>query len=187
MTTPSRKNHLTVPTQLFQLDSDESDSESDLELSDAENLRTNLTATNSLGDLGKGSGGSSEEEEVTEEAKEPERATQSAGGRFSKFKGKFLQTVKSSTSTLLSRPRSRSPGPANKSDSTQNRRSPSPVSNEGDISRASSSGLQLSAKLRFSPSLFRKMRKNSPTGPTEEELSRAEAQRNCRSRFIYIS
>lgn len=208
ITTPNRRNNtLPVPT-LYQQELDESDessSESELDLSDSDMPHpptANLGAVNSLADMLKGGGTSSEfggdEEDEVEPREGDRQGTPSGGGnvgKFSRFKGKFLQTVKSSTSSLLSRPRSRSPQPINEAPREDNshlkRRSPSPTPLEGEVTKGPSSNLQLSSvRQRFkvnSPSLWRKMRKNSPAPPSEEELSRAQAQRNCRSRIIYIT
>ena len=175
VTTPNKRsdeNFVVPPLYL-----DDSSSESDLDISDSDNqLPTNLRTVNSL------TTPTTSEFDGGDEEDDGQRANV---GKFSKFKGKLLQTVKS-TSSMLSRPRSRSPQPSNEA---VRERSPSPTPVEGEAGKGLHQKVAVS-KLRFkmnSPSLWRKMKKSSPVAPSEEELVRAQAQRNCKSRIIYIS
>ena len=113
-------------------------------------------------------------------------------GKFSRLKGRFpnfIQKVKSSTSTFLSK-HARSQQPV---DNASNSPSPQPQAmgevKGSEVESAANSqrngGGKEQAKVS-SPRLWRKMRRPSPAEPTEEEVILNEARKNSRSRIIYI-
>ncbi len=106
------------------------------------------------------------------------------GGKFSRLKGRFLHKMKSSKNSFLPRHMQQA---SNESTSI-----PSPVlvdpvgSGADDSQRAGGGGGGGGANRKNSPNLWRKMRKTSPVGPSEEKLSRSEARKRSKSRIIYI-
>ena len=217
-TSPGRAVPTLYRQDLDESEEDDSDSSSESDLEELyicdDNSRpshTNLGTLNSLVDLleeGGGGGGGGGRRGASPEGRWSrgdgevrEAEAKVLGGKFSKFKGKLLQ-MKSSTSSFLSRPRSRSPQPSASSEGTTaaggggaTKRVSSPATlvegegSEGSLGLHQNQRVSL-VKHKFrmsSPGLWRKMRRSSPSAPSEEELSLAQARRNCRSRIIYIT
>lgn len=207
------KIHSPTSSPHFNLvDSDDSDSESDsdegVRKDDAGILRESRKRQQDIELLPPGLHRESEEEGEEEDT--------GVGGKLSVLKGKFLSRVKASTNSFLPRPRSHSPQPTNSSSTSElshalvsasnisiqgnDRERPSDAEGGGDESKAEQGrGAQwvgaMKQRLRVnSPNLFRKMRKVSPSNPSnapvpseDEELAKLEeARKKSKTRLIFI-
>ena len=174
-------------------ESDESDdSECEMEMISIANVgrpSTNLSVgvANPLLDvLGKETEEEEEEEpeqnveEIAAEVKQNESSSSETSSTFGRLKGRFMKTVKSSN--FLSKTISPQPSPEDSRDAGTSQQSPSPPPPERSDSKTSLK------KASASPSLWRKMRRGSAVTPSqaEEEVSKEEARRNCKSQMIFL-
>ena len=190
ITTPGRTRGFVAPDEFYQdlEDSAEEEGESGSE-SEFELVERNRPAMNPMVDMLEGVvSRESEEEEGTKKSDDDSSA--SVGMSSSTSQGKF-----SRLKDRLRNPFSRSRSPQTEGEGDSPRKSPSPVPEErgGALQPAEEHGLQskvAAVRQRFkvnSPNLWRKMRRTSPTPPSEEDLTLKQARKNSKSRIIYIS
>lgn len=178
------------PVHFHPLESGESGSDSEIEMSEFSSLRkkrANISATNPLSDHGLGENLDLDHTETdTDKSGDDHNKKTSIGsgpGKFAQLKGKFLQRVSNlrpPKSSLRSRPSSR----------------PHPTKQNGDSdSSVSQSQSQPSSKFmsvkrghfNSSPDSLRKWKNRSPQNePSEEELRRQEAREQSKTTFLIL-
>ncbi len=203
ITTPGKIRGLAAPGDLYrglEEESDEDDSESELEFEILSPGTRLPGSVNPMVDIleGVGSAGLRESEEDEGAKKSDDDSSASGGvgggggrGKFSRFRDKFRNPFS----------RSRSPQPEGEGEESSPQKSPSP---QPEDERAASltasttiteehgaSQSKLAAvRQRFKsnpPNLWHKMRRASPVAPSEEELALHQARKTSKSRIIYIS
>ena len=183
----SPKSPLRQPVHFHPLESGESGSDSEIEMTEFSTVgKKRVSATNPLSDHGLGDTTDRNQNETDIEKSGDERnnksrktSESSTGGKFAQFKGKFLQTMNSLKPPMSKlRPPSTRPQQNGDSDSSASQ------------SQSQSSGKFMSVRRRHfssSPDNSRRIRQRSPQNePSEEELKRQKAMENSKTTFLIL-
>lgn len=184
-----REGEISSPELLEESNEESDDSESELEMINI-NRPTNLPAETmtplmDVLEVGKPAATYKGESDRGETGSKSEGET----SKFSRLKGRIMKTVKSSSfmSKAISPQLSGEESGGDISVASRRTPSPPPLGEEGSKKAATKQRLKTN-----SPGLWQKMRRGTPVTPSsqasaeEAELVKEEAQKNCKSRMIFL-